>query len=281
MRFHNLLLSILFITIISCNVTEVKKNDVAVSILPQKFIVDRITNKGLSVMVMVPPGQSPSTYEMTVRSARKLSGVKIYLKIGHIIFEKSQWKSIQSMNTSMKSYDVSRGVNLIRGTRDHHHGEIDPHLWLSPLAMKIVAARTYEALSEIKPDEKSNYKKNYEKLLKEIDLLNKDLQEKLSQYKGNTLMVFHPAWGYFARDYKLTQLAIEHEGKEPGAQKMKELIDKAQNAQVKAILIQKQFPKDVAQSIANDLKIKIIQVDPLSYNWFNTMKDIQRAVTGQ
>ena len=42
--------------------------------------------------------------------------------------------------------------------------------------------------------------------------------------KGMTLMVFHPAWGYFCRDYGLRQVAVEVEGKEPKPAQMKALM---------------------------------------------------------
>jgi zinc transport system substrate-binding protein len=62
---------------------------------------------------------------------------------------------------------------------------------------------------------------------------------------------------------------------------MKQLLDRARKEKVRAILVQKQFPKDVALSIAKDLNIKVIQIDPLAYDWFNTMDEIEKAIAGK
>jgi zinc transport system substrate-binding protein len=41
-------------------------------------------------------------------------------------------------------------------------------------------------------------------------------------------IVFHPSWGYFARDYDLKQVSIEVGGQEPSAAELGELVKEAQ-----------------------------------------------------
>jgi zinc transport system substrate-binding protein len=289
MNIRNIIFISIFFTALltaGCSAPVQKKADVAVSILPQKYIVDRISGKSLSVMVMIPPGHSPATYEITAHEAQRLASVKLYVKIGYIMFEQSQWKNIVSVNKTMRVSDASQGIKTIGS---HHHGHehghkhssVDPHIWLSAVDMKKIAANTFKALADLKPSQKELYSKNYELLVKEIDALHLKLTKRLKKQKGRAFMVFHPAWTYFAKDYGLRQIAIEADGKEPGVDHIKKIIDTGKKEKVSAVLVQKQFPADVAKAIAKDLKADIVKVDPLAYNWFETMKAIADAVSGK
>lgn len=105
----------------------------------------------------------------------------------------------------------------------HHEVDSkDPHIWTSPINVKQIAKNIYITLSNFDKNSSSFYKKNLDNYLKELDKLDKDIRVILKDTsKGSSFMVFHPAWGYFAKEYNLTELPVEIEGKEP---KMRELI---------------------------------------------------------
>ena len=65
--------------IIAAN-TEGKIN-VFVSILPQKYLVERIGGNRVDVSVMVKPGLSPETYEPTPKQMAALNTARIYFRI--------------------------------------------------------------------------------------------------------------------------------------------------------------------------------------------------------
>ena len=80
-------------------------------------------------------------------------------------------------------------------------------------------------------------------------------------------MVLHPAWGYFAKDYKLEQMAIEVEGKEPKPRELQELLKKAKEINIKTILTQPEFSEQGAKIVAKELGINIVGISPLNPNW--------------
>ncbi len=253
--------------------------EIAVSILPQKYIVDRITGGKITVMVLVPPGHNPASYSPTALQMKNLSHCSMYLRIGHIAFEKTQIKRISSISPSMVITDTSKGVSLISATSYHNHhdgheGAVDPHIWLSPRLMKVVAKNSLKALTDGKPGQKKKFTKNYHRLISDIDRLNAVITKTLSAVKGTSFMVFHPAWGYFARDYSLVQVPIEFEGKEPGPGHIRHIIDIARKEKIQYIFIQKQFPRHRAEAIARDIHGQVIQLDPLEENWLGNMYHI-------
>jgi zinc transport system substrate-binding protein len=84
-------------------------------------------------------------------------------------------------------------------------------------------------------------------------------------------MIFHPALGYFARDYHLTQYSIESDGKSPSTAHMKQMIDIARKKKIKTVFIQKQFEISKAEAIANEIGAKIVPIDNLAENWLSEM----------
>ena len=87
-------------------------------------------------------------------------------------------------------------------------------------------------------------------------------------------MVFHPAWGYFARAYGLSQIPIELEGKEPKPAQLKKLIQEARDRNVKIIFLQPQFSARSAEQVAREIGGEVVTVDPLAFDWEANMKEV-------
>jgi zinc transport system substrate-binding protein len=91
-------------------------------------------------------------------------------------------------------------------------------------------------------------------------------------------MVFHPALGYFARQYHLEQLSIEFEGKVPTPRHVQNIVLQAKAQKIAYIMIQKEFDVENTEIIANETGSKIIQIDPLAYDWPGEMISLARKM---
>ena len=146
--------------------------------------------------------------------------------------------------------------------------EIDPHTWTSPSNVKIMAKNIYTTLVEIDSKNQVYYQKNYEEFLDEITQTDEKIKKILSSLpKKSKIMVFHPSWGYFAKEYGLIQVAIEVEGKEPKPRMLEKIIKKAREEGVKVIFAQKEFSDKSAKAIARELNIKVLKETPLAEDW--------------
>ena len=270
--------------------TGSKKFEIAVSILPQKYFVERIAgesaNIDFDIHVVIPPGHSPATYAPTPRQMKVLSHCKLYFRIGYIPFETTWMKNIASNNPQMKIIDTSVGVDLIEARededdlhQDHHHAGIDPHIWLSPRAVKIQAKHILDALIEIDRENQDSYKENYRLFLQEIDLLDREIRSLLEKSRGSKFMVFHPAWSYLARDYGLEQFAIEEEGKAPNPANLKKVIDIARGEKIRIIFVQQQFDTHNALAVAAEIGGRVVKIDPLAPDWLDNMKGIAKKIS--
>ncbi len=254
------------------------KVNVVVSIVPQKVFVNKIGGDKVDVTVMVENGASPHTYTPKPSQMKRLSKAKLYLAIG-VEFEKVWLSKFINQNRDMLVVDTSKDINK---TTMHHHKqeELDPHVWVDPINVKIIAQNIYKALVKVDKANKNYYKENLEKFLKEIDELDQNIKNILKDTpKGTTFMVFHPAWGYFAKRYGLEQLAVEVEGKSPKMKALVKIIEKAKKEKVQAIFTQPEFSDKASKIISKQLNISVIKASTLAAeNWAENLQNLAKAI---
>lgn len=270
-----------------------------VSIVPQKYFVERVGGGLVDVQVLVQPGHSPATYEPTPRQMARLSQAVVYFRIG-VPFENAFLPKISRTMTRLKIVDTRRGITRremrARHEHDSHdddHGNgsdttheddrhekygLDPHIWLDPVLVKQQARTIASALAEICPVGKAEFEKNCESFEDELDSLDHHLAEALSKIKGRMFMVFHPSWGYFADRYGLKQQAIEIEGKSPSARHLGNIIRQARNEEVKIIFVQPQFSRRTAAAIAGAIGGAVIPIDPLAADYIKNMEMVAKTI---
>lgn len=265
---------------------------VFVSILPQKTFVEKIGGPLVDASVMVLPGANPHNYEPRPGQMAALSRARVYFAIG-IGFEDVWLKKFASANPSMRIVKTDEGIDKIpmafHGHREEtrsgeavrrkeeppreHQGMPDPHVWLSPPNVKTIAENISRALIGIDPANSATYQENCMKFLREIDVLHADLTAIFSDRKGSKFMVFHPAWGYFARAYGLEEIPVEIEGKEPKPGQLRRLIELAKRESIKVIFVQPQFSTKSAEAIAKAIGGELVVADDLHPDWANNLRE--------
>jgi zinc transport system substrate-binding protein len=265
------------------------QENVFVSILPQKLFVQQIGGNLLNIEVMVQPGASPATYEPKPSQMRKLAASKAYFAIG-VPFEKAWLDKIAGVNQNMHIIHTDSEIEKITMGSHHHeeqladhhesgtdheeHSGLDPHIWLSPILVKQQAATILDGLITLFPQHKEVFQTNYKGFIDRIDTLHDTLKNLFGEQQSKEFMVFHPSWGYFAREYGLTQVPIEIEGKSPKPAQLSELINHALEQEITVIFAQEQFSTKNARIIARAIGGKVVLVDPLALDWFANMEHI-------
>jgi zinc transport system substrate-binding protein len=292
------------------------KEEVTVSILPQKYFVEKIAADKVKVNVMVQPGASPATYEPKTSQMKLLSKSVAYFSIG-VPFEKVWLEKFENANKDMLIADTSKGIKKAEIAAHHHHKEeadahedehheehadhdeeehehnehheeeehaghehhgLDPHIWLEPTLVKIQAKNIYEALVKVDKTNASFYKTNLDKFLKELDSLDEELHNILKNYEHKAFMVFHPSWGYFSRRYHLEQISIEIEGKEPKPAQLVKLVDEAKKHNIKIVFVAPQFSQKGAKTISKSINGNVAVIDPLAENWDENLIKVAKEI---
>lgn len=252
---------------------------VTASIVPQKYFVEKIGGEYVDITVMVLPGASPATYEPKPKQMISLANSSIYFAIG-VPFEKVWLSRFAEINNRLLIVNTDEGIDKIPMVSHRHEKEMsiesgskeksrpDPHIWLSPELVRQQASNILKGLIAVDPDHENEYRKNCVRFVEEIDSLHNKIAGTLES--GNArrdFIVFHPSWGYFARDYGLRQVPIEVEGKDLKPAQLMELIEFARHKKIKVIFVQPQFSTESAEVIAKEIDGKVIAINPLAENW--------------
>ena len=232
-------LIVLSALVAGCSMAEPQKENstkikVLVTVLPEAGYVQAVGGNRVEVFVAVPPGADPHTFEPSVKDMVKFSEADIYVTLGKglLPLEDNLVSRLSSMNPRMKVVETAPGIELLlsedghegenhednpghgAGAEAHSHEGSDPHIWVSLKNAPVMVNHMYDALAGVDPANAPYFHANREKLLANITLVDNEIMDVLNQTPGKTFISSHASWGYFARDYGLTQVVIGQPGKE-------------------------------------------------------------------
>ena len=266
------------------------------SIAPQQFFVERVGGDLVSVGVLVGPGQSPHTFEPTPRQMADLAESDVYFAIG-LPLEDRLLGRVEALGSRIRVIDTSDGIPLRQVEEVHLHDEDerhndhespahdgepgglpDPHTWLNPRLAQTQARNICDALKELIPEHNEELEANLSRLLRDLDALDTELADAFGPLAGESIYVFHPAFGYFTDAYDLRQIPIELGGIEPSARELAGLIYHATAEGVRVIFVQPQFSRKSARAIAEEIGGVVVPIDPLSADYLDNLRTIAREV---
>jgi zinc transport system substrate-binding protein len=256
--------------------TENSPQTVTVSVLPEKYFVDRIGGMYVQTNVMVGPGESPHSYEPKARQMAALSNSVVFFAIG-VEFENAWLERITSANPGLHVVDLSSGITKLTSAETDHPGEMDPHIWTSPQLGKTIAKQIAAVLIEIDPQHTNEFQANLSSLIGDIEQLQVEIKKSITQMDTHQFMVFHPAWGYFANEFGLEQIPIEINGAEPSASELAQLIDTAKKDHIRVIFAQPEFSTKSADYIASEIGGKVILISPLAKDWLENLRLVSQT----
>ena len=262
--------------------------NVLVSIPPQKNFVEAVGGDLVAVHVLIPPGASPATYDPKPGDLVRVEEADVFFRIGHIGFEQAYLSRIRSLNPDMRVVDTSRGIELryFGAAESHEHdgeehghlGGVDPHVWLSPPAARLQVEAIARVLAEMDPEHADTFRANALDYAARLDALHEELAALFAGLEARTILVFHPAWGYFTDAYGLKQLAIEQSGKAPTAEQLRHVIDTAKASGIEVIFVQAQFSREVAGSVAREIGGVVVSIDPLAEDYIGNLRAVGQTV---
>lgn len=164
--------------------------------------------------------------------------------------------------------------------QDHHHHAdgVDPHLWLSVRLLREQARILAGILAELDPAGRREYEENLSRFQGRLGGLARKLQERLAEARGRRFLVFHPAWGHFAADFGLQQVAVEKEGKLPSDTELSDLQRQLREAGVRAMVVESPDPHHPARRLAEMLGLEAVCIVPTEENVEETLVQLAEFV---
>lgn len=256
---------------------------VAVSIPPQKFLVEQIGGTSWACVVVIDKGQDPHLFEPTPRQLLTLRKCDVYFKIG-LPFEAVLVDKLAKANPRLRVVGVTNAVEHAHGSHKRADTELDhegdPHIWMSAEEIVELSAEVASELSNLDPEAAATYSQRQAAFAEKIGVLKQSLAERLRQAGVKTILVYHPAWGHFAESFGLEQLAIETHGQTPGARHLDTISEKVKQQGVTVMLVQSETERRRIGAFAAKLGLRIAIVYPLAEDVVATMRATVDALCG-
>ncbi|MCM1225647.1 MAG: zinc ABC transporter substrate-binding protein [Lachnospiraceae bacterium] len=257
----------------------------AVSIEPQRKMLEELGGGNFEVFTVMPAGANPETYDPPMSARARMAQAKAYFTTGHLAFEDAVAGSTPTIDTSVGIMPVigTHGHGAREEAEDghhhkaeghhheaehlhHDHGEADPHVWTSVRNAKAMA---YAMLAQLVAADAANadsYRANFAKMIARYDSLDAAISHSLEGAR-HSFAVWHPSLSYFARDYGLKQISVGQESKEMPAGRLKEIIDIARADSVEVFFFQKEYDSRQAESLNREIGSRLVNINPLAYEW--------------
>lgn len=256
---------------------EKGKLKVAVSIVPQATFVKAVAGDLVDVVTMIPPGGNPENYAPTPQQMEQFSDARIYFAIGVPSEKANILAKVNDLNQNIKIVDLPAMVDAVYPARTFASGERDPHMWLSPKRAAEIVKITARQLSELDPSHKQTYEQNSQSYITKLEKLDQDIRASLIGLPNKTIIVYHPAFGYFTDDYGLKMVALEEEGKEATAINYQKVIDMAKKDKIKVVFYQAEIDSKQSQSLAAEIGGQTEMIAPLDPDYINNLEKMART----
>ena len=309
-----LVLAILVLVLVGCSSEQVNDDrlTVAVTIIPEASFVEAIAGDLLTVVTLIPPGASPTNYQPTPKEMAAFSKADLYFTIGVGAEEAHILPNITTHNEEVQIIDLASVVDEVYPARyfedndhalaeeeDHHeeddhdeednhdeedkhdeehdHEGRDPHIWMSPKRVIVMAHTIKDELQKLDPANAEIYAANTKVFVEKLEALDASLALSYASLSSKRFIVMHPSIGYMADDYNLEMISIEEEGKEASVSHLQKVVDYAREQDIHVVFYQQEFDSTQAETIAEEIDGEVQAYEPLSADYFGSMKALAEA----
>lgn len=255
------------------------KVSIYTTVYPLQYFAEQIGGEHVEVSSIYPPGTNEHTFEPTQQDMMKLadSDLFFYIGLGLEGFVDNAKKTLANENVSMieTTHDIDEEkLHVSTATHEHeeheedghHHGDVDPHVWLSPVISQDLALSIKNELVKKDAKHKADYEKNYDALVKKLQQLDKDYKTMAKDADTKEFYVSHAAFGYIAGTYSLDQVSVAglNSQDEPSQKELTQIVAQAKKDNINYILFEQNVSSKLAAVIQNDIGAKDLTVHNLS-----------------
>lgn len=236
------------------------------------IIYDLVKNIGkdkVEVDYLCRGNQDPHFLEVMPSYMLKLRKADLVFEIG-LDLEKWLPQLIDgSRNNNIQIVDLSQEIEKkeVPTTKmDARYGDVhpygNPHYYLDPLDVKIMAKEVYDALATQDPENASYYEKNYNDYVKLLDAKITEWGNKMAKAKGKPIVFFHSSWVYFTDLYgiKVVGFVEPKPGIPPTPSHNADVINLIKKSGVKIIVMENYYSDAAPNQISQITGVKVLKV---------------------
>ncbi|MGZ0086814.1 metal ABC transporter substrate-binding protein [Caldibacillus thermoamylovorans] len=269
------------------------------TVYPLEDFAKKIGGDAVIVKSVYPPGTEAHTFEPTTKTVQQIAEADAFIYIGHgmepfaeklketlqhehvrffVATEGIEWlgandehehehdeahKDEQSENDQADdNHGHSEGDEADHG---HGHGDRDPHVWLDPIRSIVIAENIRDLLTELKPEKKAQFQKNFETVKTKLEHLDAQFRSVIEKAPKKEILVSHQAYGYWEDRYGIKQLSVSglSPSNEPSQKALAQLIETAKQHQIRYMIFEQNIHPKTAEVIQNELGAKPLRLHNL------------------
>lgn len=254
--------------------------DVVASVRPLGFIASAIADGVMPTEVLLPDGASPHDFALRPSDIARLRSADLVVWVGpemEAFMTKSAAQLPPNRQVEIATLPAVKPL-LMKGGEDehdhdhahendgdeHHHGEYNMHVWLSPEIAREAAIVIHDKLVELVPQKKQQLDANLARFEDGLTKTDKNIGTMLQPVQGKGYFVFHDAYGYFEKHFGLSPLGHFTINPEiqPGAQRLHLIRTQLVEQKATCIFAEPQFRPAVITAVAQGTKVRMGTLDP-------------------
>ncbi|KAA0547139.1 adhesin [Bacillus sp. BGMRC 2118] len=263
------------------------------TIFPLQDFTEKIGGNHVEVVSVFPAGVDAHTYEPTVQTMVDIAkadaliytgaGVEGFVEAGHDALKNEHVKIVKAADgiellpfneaheeehhedsedehhddhhEDQSTSEDEHHETESHTKHEHHHGDADPHVWLDPVLAIDLAENILHALEQLKPEAKEDFKRNFEKLTEELQLLNQEFSTVIQNSTKKEILVSHAAYGYWEARYGIEQISVSglSPTDEPSQKDLMNIINTSKEHNIKYVLFEQNLSMKIAEMVKHEI----------------------------
>lgn len=271
----------------ACAPPPIEPPGYVVTIRPLALVLRALVGDDATVHQLLPAGTSPHTFEPRPSDLDRVAKAKALLWVGQGL---DGWAAqlpaphrIEVLGlvpaALLHAFPASHPVGQegadhhaaddtgheAAGHAPHDHRGLDPHFWTDPATVARTVGPLVRALCELERNGErcDALRARGVALERELDDLAHELEARFAVHRGKKLLLGHPSIHYFLRRVGLDAplVAEASPGKELSPRRVVELVQRAREFDVRAIVVQPQQPERAARLVAEELGLPVVSFE--------------------
>ncbi len=265
--------TVLAVTLAGCgsSSSDDGKPQVVAAFYPLAYAAERVAGDNADVTNLTSPGVEPHDLEATPRDVADIANADLVLILQG--FQPAIDEAAEQ-NAEGEVMDAGEVVDLLpahpEGEQEgedeagHDHGEFDPHFWQDPTRMATLADSIADNLSELDPDNATEYAANAASLRSDLETLDSDFTTGLAGCERDTIVVSHDAFEYLGKyDLQIESIVGLSPGAEPTPGDLSRLRDLIQTEGVTTVFSETLVSPELAETLASEAGVTTAVLDPI------------------